>query len=302
MGLRITGTQTLESNVAKARRDYESSLERLSSGVKFTKSDPQPADRALSDGMQRKVREMAAYKRNANEGISLVQTAEDSLNEISNIGIRLKELATQAANPTLSDKERKFLFVEYHSLYNEAERIAETTKYNGIPLLMAGDDRDISSRGLSFRISAPQESGDDFGLVSLTGIEDVIASPLALGIKSVENLIFNSDGVSLDDIDDLFDNGIEFLGESFDAALTTISEYRANFGAIGARLNRAIDAIDVGMENLSAATSRIRDVDYASEVANLTSASLLMQTGVSVLSQSYAAPAQAILTLLKNID
>lgn len=302
MGLRITGNKAVENNVARAQRDHANSLEKLSSGINFTKVDPMPADRAISEGMGQKIREMSSYKKNANDGISLVQIAEAGLSEISNISIRLKELATQAANPTLSDKERKFLFVEYNGLYNEVERIARSTSYNGISLLTAGEDS-RGRQGITFRIGSPVEGedGNDASQVVLDNIEEVIATPLALGLKSVSSLLSNSDGISLDDVEDLFEASLDTLGGSFDTAFDTLNEFRANFGAVGARLGRAINVIDVGIENISAANSRIKDVDYASELANLTKAAILMQTGASLLPQ-IAAPAQAILSLIKNID
>lgn len=186
MGLRITGTGQVENNIAKAQREAASSLERLSSGVRFTRSEPLPADRAVSDSLTSKLRELNSYKRNANDGISLVQTAESALGEMSNITIRLKELATNASSAALSDKERAFLFVEYESLYEELSRLAQTTEFGGVALLNGEGRKGSEGAGISFRIGRPpSRSGDkDTGLVTIDALKDVVASPENLEVGS----------------------------------------------------------------------------------------------------------------------
>lgn len=303
MGIRITSSGIIENNIARAQKEAAASLEKLSSGIRFTRSDPQPADRAISDSMSAKLREATSYKRNANDGVSLVQTAEAGLSEISNITIRLKELAAQAANPAISDKERRFLFVEYQSLYDEVERVAKTTNFNGMTLLDSEGNSNQRAGNLSFRIG-PAVSGEertDVSLVSADTLSEVTATPLALGLKSVSHLLGNEDGVSLDDVEDVFEASLESVGSSFDTAFEAINTFRAGFGAVGARLSRAISVIEVGMENIAAANSRLRDVDIASEMANLTKSNILVQAGVSLASQA-AVPVQAALSLIKLID
>lgn len=300
MGIRITSNGVIENNVARAQHDAEVSLEKLSSGIRFTRSDPMPADRAISDSLQAKLREQTSYKRNANDGISLVQTAEAALSEVSNITIRLKELAAQAANPAISDKERKFLFVEYQGLYDEIDRVAKTTNYNGLSLL---DVEKTSAQGLTFRIgnATNGEGGDDLNIVNVDSLAQVAADTESLGLRSVANLLTNEDGISLDDVESVFESTLDSVGSSFDQAFEAINGYRAGFGAVASRLGRAINVLDVGMENIAAANSRMRDVDYASEVANLTKAKILVQAGVGLLTQGNI-PAQAALTLIKLID
>ncbi len=300
MGIRITPNSVIEHNLERAQKDASNSLERLSSGIKFTRSDPMPTERSLSDSLSKKMRELNSYKRNANDGLSLVQQADSALNEISNITVRLKELATQASSSALSDKERSFLFVEYQSLHDEVGRIAKTTEFNGMRLLNGNEG---GSQSLSIRVGAPalNDDGRDQSVVSLRNLDSIIATPDALGLKSVGNLLKNSKGISLDDISDTFESSADTVSNSFDTAIETLAQYRSGFGAVASRLSKVNDVIDVAYENAASANSRLRDVDYASEVANLTRANILVQAGSSLLSHGNL-PATIALQLVKNID
>lgn len=298
MGLRIGSSGVIENNIEKARRDSQSSLEKLSSGVRFTRQDPMPAERSLSDSLSSKLRELSSYKRNANDGISLVQSADSALNEISNITVRLKELATQASSAALSDKERSFLFVEYQSLYEEINRIAKTTEFNGMALLSGQGTGE-----LSFRVGRESldQQGSDRSLVKISQLSEINASSETLGLVSVPDLANTAEGVSLDDVIDTFSSSDQSVGESFEQALEKLALFRSTFGSVGARLSRVMDVIDTSIENTSAANSRLKDVDYASEIANLTKANILLQAGTSLLSQGNL-PAALALTLVKNLD
>lgn len=301
MGLRITPGGVIENNIEKAQKQAANSLERLSSGVRFTRSDPLPAERSLSDSLSSKMRELSSYKRNANDGFSLVQVADSALNDISNIAVRLKELATQASSPAISDKERSFLFVEYASLYDEVGRIAQTTEFNGMKLL---DGNRGGTKTLSFRVGSPTRSetdGRDQSLVTLDNLDSIVANPETLGLKSVAHLLTNPDGISLDDISETFDSSLDSVSDSFNQALETLAYFRSGFGAVGARLGRVMDVIDSAYENTSAANSRLRDVDYASEIANLTKANILVQAGTSLIAQGNL-PATLALQLVKQLD
>jgi flagellin len=302
MGLRITGSNSIESNLRRATEEANESLEKLSSGVVFTQRNPQPAQRALSDTMGVKIREFAAQKRSVNDAISLVETADSALNEVGNITNRLKELATQAASPTLSDKERRFIFVEYETLRDEIDRIASTTQYNGMNLLANPGSTGERPTDLQFRLSfnAGESDTDDAGLVTLPSFNDIIATAENLGIQSLKSLI-SGEGISLDDIESVFGLEASSIGETFLDAFDKIASFRSGFGAIASRMAKALDVIDVANENLSAAQSRIRDVDYASEVTNLTHANILVQAGTSLLTQANL-PAQLVLSLIRNLD
>jgi flagellin len=302
MGLRITGSNSIESNLRRATEEANESLEKLSSGVVFTQRNPQPAQRALSDTMSVKIREFAAQKRSVNDAISLVETADSALNEVGNITNRLKELATQAASPTLSDKERRFIFVEYETLRDEIDRIASTTQYNGMNLLANPGGTAERPTDLQFRLSfnAGESDADDAGLVTLPGFNDIISTAENLGIQSLKSLI-SGEGISLDDIESVFGLEASSIGETFLDAFDKIASFRSGFGAIASRMAKALDVIDVANENLSAAQSRIRDVDYASEITNLTHANILVQAGTSLLTQANL-PAQLVLSLIRNLD
>jgi flagellin len=298
MGLRITSNGTVESNIAKAQREVSKSLERLSSGVKFTKEEPLPAERALSDSLTSKMRELSSYKRNANDGMSVVQTADSALNEISNVVVRLKELATQASSSTLSDKERKFLFVEYHSLYNEIDRISKTTSFNGMDLLNGSGGKDGAA--LSITVGPSKGQQDSSNVIRMGGLENVVATSDNLGLANVQSLLRSADGVSLEDVFDAFTSNADTVSGSFDTALEKLAEYRSGFGAVSSRLTHVMDVLDISNENMAAAQSRIRDVDYATEASNLTRAKILVQAGTSLLAQGNL-PAQLALTLINGI-
>lgn len=317
MGIRITGSGMLESNIAKAQKDYDNSIERLSSGVKFTRSEPMPVERAQSDALMAKMRELNNYKKNINEGLSLTETAESSLSELTNSTIRLKELVAQATNPNLSDKERQFLFVEYQAHYEEMDRIASTTAYGGHALLnnssdgvsvslgrIDSEENQSSAKTIGFRVGPPAiADGKDLSVVTLEGMDTIKARPHDLGLKSAERLANSDEGVSLDDVLDNFDVSNESeLGASFDNAQLQLSSYRANFGAATSRLSSAMNSTNVAYENIAAANSRLRDVDYATEMTNLAKANILVQAGTSLLAQRNNTATQTVLSLVKSIN
>ncbi len=304
MGLRIQGhTAIVEKNLQKAQKDAQQSLERLSSGVRFTRSDSRPAERSISESLTRKLREVQTYKRNANEGLSLVETADSALSEIANITVRMKELTTQATSAGLSDNERRFLFVEYQGLYNELERIAKTTDYNGQPLLINDDDEE---RTIQFLVGDPRgalnDDGDSLNRIGVSDLEKIVSTPQELGLVDATELLEDGEeGISIEDVEDYFDATPTEVSQSFNEALDKVGEFRSQFGAVGSRLGYALDVLNVKGENIQAANSAIRDVDYATEVTNLTRANMLVQASSSLLTQANI-PTRAALTLIQNLD
>lgn len=314
-GIRIIGSGSVETNLTKAQKEYENSLEKLSSGVRFTRSEPMPVERARSDMLMAKMRELNVYKQNANEGLSFTESVDSSLSSISNNVIRLKELVAQSVNPVLSDKERSFLFIEYQanyeSLINTSSTIAhagkelfstdanDASEYQGI-----GRGNGFSTKSINIRVSSPSISdGKDVGLITIDNLDKIKTHPEDLGIKSAENLINSEDGVSIDDVLNNFGVGdVKELGESFDQAHLQVSEQRANIGAATSRLTSALSSINIAYENTAAANSRIRDVDYATEITNLARANILVQASSSLLAQRNQQSAQSILTLVKSVD
>lgn len=287
----------LERHFNKAQRDNQDALEKLSSGTVFSRNDPRPAERAISEGLEFRLRSLASSKRNINSGISLIQTAEAGLSEISNIILRMKEINVSAASTTLSDKERRFLFIEYEALYDEINRISSTTDYNGIPLLNGNDPK--TPEVLIFRFGDPARTPDeeladessDINQVRFAGLKSVVATTFGLGLRSAKELLLDNnaeEGLSIEDVEELME-AEESDGEEFptiyDQALNTLSTQRAVFGGIQARMERASSYLDVYQENLAAAKSAIADADYAEQVGRLVESRLRMQAGTAMLAQ-----------------
>ena len=212
--------------------------------------------------MKAQIRGLRQANRNANDGISLVQIAEGSLNEVSNMIIRLRELGVQAASDTIGDTERKFLDVEYQQLKSEVQRVTESTQYNGYDLLngtggvidiQVGVNNDPFKDRISFNAGAANSTLEALGIVS----------------ESLETK--ESAQVSL---------------SALDNALVSVNAIRANFGAMQNRLQSTSNNLLVYDENMSAANSRIRDADVAAESAEMVRNSILMQAGTSVLGQA----------------
>lgn len=265
MGLRIStnvASLNAQKNLVGTQRDMGRSLARLSSGFRINQASDDAAGLAISENLRGQIRGLRQANRNANDGISLVQVAEGGLNEVSNMVIRLRELAVQASSDTIGDTERKFLDVEYQQLKSEIQRVTEVTKFNGRDLLngtggvidiQVGTNNDPFKDRISFNASAAN------------------ASLTALGL-SAESLAEKEMAQTSMDV--------------LDRALVSVNAIRANFGAMQNRLQSTSANIMVSDENLSAANSRIRDADIAAESAELTRNNILMQAGVSVLGQA----------------
>lgn len=304
----------LERNLARAQRDNSDALEKLSSGTIFTKNDPRPAERALAEGLEFKLRSLSSSKTNVNNAVNLLQTAESSLSELTNMVLRMKEINIAAANTTVSDKERKFLFVEYQALHDEVNRIALSTEFNGIPLLNGEDSR--APNELVFRVGDPfsPESGgageeavdaaSDINAIRFAGLKNIISTTIGLGIKSAKDLLTGddseSDGVSLEDVEELMTPDDGEFSSTYDQALNTLSTQRSVLGGLQARLQRSADFIDVYSENIAAAKSSISDVDFAKETSRLLESRVLMQAGTAVLAQGNI-NSQLALNLLKEL-
>lgn len=259
-----------QRNLSGTNRAMDQSLARLSSGFRINQAADDAAGLAISENLRAQIRGLGQASRNAQDGVSLVQVAEGGLNEISNMLIRLRELAVQAASDTIGDTERKFLDVEYQQLKSEIQRIAEVTQFNGYDLLngtgglmdiQVGVHNDPFKDRISFNTAAANASLDALGLVA----ESVATKEGAQG--------------SLDIVDN---------------AMVSVNAMRANFGAMQNRLQSTMANLAIAHENLSAANSRIRDADIASESSELTRATILKQAGVSVLSQANQAQQVAL--------
>ena len=281
MGLRInTNTASLNAqrNLMGTKLGLDKSLERLSSGYRINRAGDDAAGLAISENLRAQIRGLKQASRNASDGISLVQVAEGGLNEISSILIRLRELAVQAASDTIGPVERQFLNVEYDQLVSEVDRIADGTEFNGTQLLsgtgsildfQVGTRNDPNIDRLSFDASKADANSAALG-VNLTSVADKASAQNSLS--------------------------------SIDSAIVSVSAMRADFGAIQNRLQSTVGNLAVSVENMSAANSRIRDVDVAEETAELTRNNILLNAGTSVLAQANQTANTALSLLNKSMS
>jgi flagellin len=298
MGLRIkTNVESLVAQRALggAREKMGESLQKLSTGYRINKSADDAAGLAVSETMQAKMRSLGVAKRNASDGVSFLQVAEGGLSEINNMVVRMRELATQAASDTIGETERGFLNREFQQLSQEIVRITKDTEFNGRKVLSADDA--AASDGLNIQIGAgfrgPNSDSSD--------AEEV--ESVKLSTEEVTNVIEAID--ALKEITITGESGRELNGdtnsvyEAIDKAMTNVTDFRATLGAMQSRMNSAITGIEVSVENMAAAQSRIRDVDYAAETATLTQNRILTSAGTSVLSQANALP-ETVIQLLRG--
>jgi flagellin len=285
--------QNLQRSLDKATRENADAMEKLASGSVFTKFDNRPSDRKLAEGLSFKIRGLAAAKRNINDAVSLLQTADSGMNQINDMVLRMKEINMAATNTTISNQDRKFLFVEYQALHDEIQRVAETTTFNGVPILN-GDSPDTPQQ-LIFRVGDPTTVDemaapeDDLNTIIFDGIRDVVATPFGLGLASAQEFIEGLDpteGINIADAQELLVPLADGYATIYDEAIDKLANMRAVYGGMQNRMQRALDFNDVLAENLSAARSNIADTDYASEVSRMTASRILMQAGTAVLAQS----------------
>ena len=275
MGLRVNtniASINAQRNLARVTGRLQSSYQRLATGLRISTAADDAAGLAISERLRSQIRSLRQASRNANDSISLVQVGEGALNEVSNILIRLRELAIQSANGSTSNEDRDTIQEEFSSLINEIDRIARSTNFNGVSLL------DGSASSVNFQVGINTTVGIDQLQVSLT---PALATTLAL-----DTLDVGSGGDS------------SFAINAVDSAINQVSSLRGRFGALQNRLQSTIANLAVAAESLSAAESRIRDVDVAVETAELTRNSILQQAAVSILGQANAQP-QVALSLLQ---
>ena len=276
MGLRVNtniASINAQRNTAQVTSRLARNYQRLSTGLRISTAADDAAGLAISERLRSQVRSLSQASRNANDGISLVQVGEGALNEVSNILVRLRELAIQSANGSSSTADKETIQEEFSSLVNEINRIAQSTEFNGIRLL------DGSSCSVTFQVGINTTVGIDQLNVSLTP-----ALTTSLGLASV----------------DVGSNGsTSYAISQIDTAIGSVAQLRGRFGSLQNRLQSTIANLGVAAESLSAAESRIRDVDVAYETAQLTRNNILQQASISILSQANQQP-QAALQLLQG--
>lgn len=265
MGLRInTNTQSLaaQRNLGLNNHAQKSSLEKLASGSRIVRAADDAAGLAISEKMKADIRSISQASRNANDGISMIQTAEGAMNEVGNILVRFRELSIQAASDTLGDRERGFIDKEVQQLKQEVDRIAASTEYNGKKMLSGEGDV------LEIQVGTNNNPTQD------RFVFDTSKATVTLDRLGVEDM---SAATKEDAQNNL---------TKVDEAIKVLSENRAEMGALQNRLQAGINNLSVYQENLAGANSRIRDVDMASETAELTKFNILSSAGTSVLSQA----------------
>jgi len=265
MGFRINtnvASLSAQRSLSTNNRASESTLSKLSSGSRITKAADDAAGLAISEKLKARIKSTDQANRNANDGISMVQTAEGGLDEISSMLTRLRELSVQSASDTVGDTERGFTDMEYQNLKQEIERISQVTEFNGTKLLSGEGDK------LDFQIGVNNNDFQD--RISF----DVQQSNASIGALGVDGLSVGSK------------EGAQGSLETIDQAIEKVSGQRASLGAIQNRLISTSNNLQITNENLSAANSRIRDVDYAQASAQNARNGILNQAGTAVLAQA----------------
>jgi flagellin len=274
MGLRIsTNIPALATTriLNRTSEDLSTRYQKLASGQRIVRSGDDAAGLSISDTLRASIRSLEQAQRNAQDGISVVQVAEGGMTEIANILIRLRELAIQAASDTVGDRERSFIHQESYSLIQEVDRIANSTNYNGTPLLNAQSSKGV----LAFQVGINNSDNDRIYM-------DTQQLDVRAGALGVDGLSFES-----------ADGALDVLGK-VDEAMGKLFGSRASLGALQNKLQSAVRNLDVTHENLSVARSRIADADIAKESSELTRLNILQSSGIAVLSQANSAPMQAL--------
>ncbi len=265
MGFRInTNVASLQAqnSLTKVNNDTQGSFAKLSSGSRITKSADDAAGLAISEKLKAEIRSVQQANRNANDAVSMIQVAEGGLNETSNILTRMRELSIQAASDTIGDVERGMTNLEYQQLKQEMERISQVTQYNGNTLLNGSGEKQEFQVGTGADEFRDRIAYDPSQLNSSLG---------ALGIEG--NEVSSKEGAQ------------ESLN-TVDVAIEKVSGQRAVLGSVQNRLTSTSNNLQVYSENLSAANSRIRDVDYAEETAKQARNQIITSAGTSVLAQA----------------
>jgi len=265
MGMRVTtniAAINAQRNLIGSQRQIQNSMGQLSSGSRINKAADDAAGLAISEGLKAQIRSANQAQRNANDGISMVQTAEGGLNEIGNIIVRLRELGIQASSDTVGQTERGFVDKEVQQLKSEVQRIASVTTWGTTKLL------DGSSEKFDFQVGLFNNESQD-----------------RISFNAQEN-VATLDALGLSEIDFTSKDGAQMALENLDTAQTRVNGVRSNLGALQNRLTSTVDNLGVAQENLSAANSRIRDTDVAMASSEMTRNNILLQAGTSTLAQA----------------
>lgn len=277
---------TTQNNLNKSQSALGTAIERLSSGLRINSAKDDAAGQAISNRFTANIKGLTQASRNANDGISIAQTAEGSLNEINNNLQRIRELAVQAQNGTNSASDIDSIQSEVNQRLSEIDRVASQTQFNGLKVLDSAQTISIqvgANDGEKIDITVADKSS--WSLLSSTGA----AGTTGGAVTAAADRTVSTSGIDVLDSDVL---------SKIDDALKAVDTQRSDLGAIQNRFESTIANLNNTVTNLSAAQSRIQDADYATEVSNMSRAQILQQAGTSVLAQANQVP-QTVLSLLR---
>ncbi|CAI9389159.1 flagellin [Microbacterium sp. T2.11-28] len=274
MGMQInTNVSALNAyrNLSSTQNDLSKSLEKLSSGLRINRAADDAAGLAISEGLKSQIGGLNVAARNAQDGISVIQTAEGALTEVHSILQRVRDLAVQAGNDSNNADSRTAIKTEIDALGSELTRLASSTNFNGIKLLSGGST-------LTFQVGAGATAAEDQIAITLTDFATLGATVGALTVDTSANALATITAI--------------------DTQITAVSTARASYGALQNRFESTINSLNVSAENLSAANSRIRDTDMAAEMVKYTASNILSQAGTAMLAQANQSN-QGVLQLLR---
>lgn len=272
-------SQMAQRNLMNSQNNLSTSMERLSSGLRINSAKDDAAGQAIANRMTAQISGMAQAQRNANDGISVAQTAEGALNQINDNLLRIRELAVQASNDTNSDTDRASIQEEITARVNEIDRISDSTQFNGKNIL------DGSVTSMDIQVGANTSAADTL-TITLTD-----ASSDALILDDADAAVDLTTGAVTDS------TAAKASIDAVDNALKAVDSARSGLGSIQNRFEAVIGNLQSSEINLSSARSRIEDTNYAEEVANMTKSQILQQAGTSLLAQANQTP-QNVLALL----
>ena len=266
-------------------------MSKLSSGYRINSASDDAAGLAISENMRGTIRSMAVARRNASDGVSVIQVAEGSMQEITNILVRMRELSVQSATDTIGNRERSFLNKEYNQLVEEIDRIQKTTEFNGMRLFEETPGRDLDSFSIFVGVGANLSPGRDTIVLDVKNLRQVSVDGLGLGIgKNVGPM----------ELEGTFERtqAAEKM-QVIDSAINRLNAMRADLGASQRRLNSTVSVLRIAEENLYGTKSRIIDTDYAHETAKFVQNKILQQAGAGILKQANSS-ADLVLGLMES--
>jgi flagellin len=268
-----------QGNLAATQKNLSTAIQRLSTGLRVNSAKDDAAGLAIANRMDAQARGMNVAVRNANDGISLAQTAEGALGKVTDMMQRMRELAVQAANASNTSTDRTSLNAEFTQLASEVDRTLLSTRFNGQAIL-AG-----SAGGLQFQIGANNATSDQLTVTTT----NMSTATTITAVTTASTAVISGTTAT----------NANAMITALDTALDTINSERATYGAVQNRFEAVIANLQISAENQSAAKSRIMDADFAKETASLTRAQILQQAGTAMLAQANAAP-QGVLALLRG--